>query len=259
MTTKISWNQFNRMPCDTFRWRGIDGSEVLTHFVTATDKPMTHWANPQFYTYNAHMTGGEVYGTWNHYRQQAINDEVLYIYGWGDGGGGPTEEMLEAAQVFGDLPNFPRVRQGRVDQYFKRLYDRVWDDPRLPIWSGELYLEYHRGTYTSQSRTKQANRAAELGYRTAEWLNAWATTQGAASCQAKLDEGWKLIMLNQFHDILLGSSVPLVYVESNQQYAEIMKIGQEVSQAAITSLLTTDHRPPTTDEEPRASSRSWLC
>jgi alpha-mannosidase len=239
MTTKISWSQFNRMPNDTFRWRGIDGSEVLTHFVTASSQPVGHPAAAQFYTYNGMMTAGEVFGTWNHYRQKAINDELLYIYGYGDGGGGPTEEMLEAAQVFRDLPNFPRVRQGRVEQFFQRLYERVWNDPRLPTWVGELYLEYHRGTYTSQARTKQANRAAELLYREAEWLNAWATTLGAPSRQEQLNVGWRIILLNQFHDILPGSSVPLVYAESNAQYAEAQRIGREVCAATMEAILRT--------------------
>jgi alpha-mannosidase len=126
MTTKISWNQFNRMPCDTFRWRGIDGTEVLAHFVTATDQPVK--PNPteaQFYTYNGDMTPGEVFGTWNHYRQKAVSDEALYIYGYGDGGGGPTEEMLELARQMADLPGFPQVRPGRVEQFFERLYQRA--------------------------------------------------------------------------------------------------------------------------------------
>jgi alpha-mannosidase len=240
MTTKISWNQFNRMPYDTFRWRGIDGSEVLTHFVTVTDQPMTHWANPQFYTYNAHMTGGEVYGTWNHYRQKDINQDLLYIYGWGDGGGGPTEEMLEAAEVFKNLPNFPQVRQGRIDQYFQELYERVWTNPRLPTWSGELYLEYHRGTYTSQANTKQGNRRAELAYRSTEWLNAWATSNGALNQQPTLDEGWRTILLNQFHDILPGSSVHSVYVENAEDYARVMQISQQVASEAINSLAQAE-------------------
>jgi alpha-mannosidase len=247
MTTKISWNQFNRMPVDTFRWRGIDGSEVLTHFVTATSDPVRHPSDPQSYTYVGKMTAAEVFGTWNHYRQKAINDELLYCYGWGDGGGGPTEEMLEAAQVFGDLPGFPQVRLGRVEQFFERLYDRVWDDPDLPTWVGELYLEYHRGTYTSQSRTKQANRAAELRYREAEWLNAWAYTLGASNQQARLDAGWQLILLNQFHDILPGSSVALVYADSNAQYAEVQQFAQAVRADAIAFILTKDEGRRTKD------------
>jgi alpha-mannosidase len=245
MTTKISWNQFNRMPVDTFRWRGIDGSEVLAHFVTATDAPVRHPADPQSYTYNGHMTAGEVCGTWNHYRQKELNSELLYLYGYGDGGGGPTEEMLEAARVFGGLPGFPRVEQGRVDDYFERLYSRVWDDPRLPTWAGELYLEYHRGTYTSQAHIKQANRAAELLYREAEWLNAWAATLGAPNRQGSLNDGWRLILLNQFHDILPGSSVVLVYEESRSQYAEVQHIGQEVRETATSSILGNAQEPDT--------------
>ncbi len=236
MTTKISWNQFNRMPNDTFRWRGIDGSEVLTHFVTSSADPLKHPADAQTYTYVGKMTPGEVYGSWNHYRQKDINDELLYTFGWGDGGGGPTEEMLEAAKVMRDLPGFPQVKQGRAEQYFDRLYERVWNDPRLPTWVGELYLEYHRGTYTSQGRTKQANRAAELLYREAEWLNAWARTLGASNRQDRLDDGWRLILLNQFHDILPGSSVTQVYEDSNVQYAEVQRIGQAVRAEALSDI-----------------------
>src|SRR5260370_10498220 len=237
MTTKISWNQFNRMPVDTFRWRGIDGSEVLTHFVTASDQPVRHPADAQFYTYVGRMSGGEAFGTWNHYRQKDINDEILYIYGWGDGGGGPTEEMLEAANVFCDLPEYPEVQLGRVDSFFERLYDRVWDNPQLPTWVGELYLEYHRGTYTSQGRTKKANRAAELLLRQAEWLNAWASLQGRASDQQLLNHAWRFTLLNQFHDILPGSSIWQVYEDSNAQYAEVQRIGKEVRKAAHAHLV----------------------
>jgi alpha-mannosidase len=237
MTTKISWNQFNRMPYDSFRWRGIDGSEVLTHFITASAEPVKHLSDAQFYTYVGNMSGGEVFGLWNHYRQKPINNEVLYCYGWGDGGGGPTEEMLEAARVFADLPGFPRVQPGRVDGFFQRLYERVWDDPGLPTWVGELYLEYHRGTYTSQARTKQANRQAELRYREAEWLNAWAASLGAPNRQAELDAGWRTILLNQFHDILPGSSVKQVYIDSAEQYAAALGVAGAVWRDSAAAVL----------------------
>ena len=238
MTTKISWNQFNRMPADTFRWRGIDGSEVLTHFVTATAGPVKHASDAQFYTYNGAMSAAELFGTWNHYRQKPINDEILYIYGHGDGGGGPTEEMLETARVLAELPGFPRVLPGRVDTFFQRLYERVWANPQLPIWSGELYLEFHRGTYTSQAHTKQANRTAELQLREAEWLNAWAVSTGAANRQPQLDTAWQIVLLQQFHDILPGSSIPQVYVDSQADFARALEIIGEVREAASAAVLS---------------------
>jgi len=263
MTTKISWNQFNRMPNDTFRWRGIDGSEVLTHFVTASAQPLKHRSDAQFYTYNGLMSGDEVFGTWNHYRQKDVNDEVLYIYGYGDGGGGPTEQMLEAAGVLDNLPGFPRIRLGRVEQFFERLYERVWNSPHLPTWVGELYLEYHRGTYTGQARTKQANRAAELLYREAEWLNAWAVTLGAENRQAQLDAGWRTILLNQFHDILPGSSIAQVYIDSNADHAEVQRIGRNVREAAAAAVLSSEFKVlsselPYADASSQAPHQSYI-
>ena len=233
MTTKISWNQFNRMPCDTFRWRGIDGSEVLTHFITAPDAQP---ANVTYYTYNGPLQPSGILGTWTNYQQQAINDELLYLCGWGDGGGGPTEKQLERIPVMADMPDFPTVQMGRVTDYFDALYERVWDNPRLPTWVGELYLEYHRGTYTSQAHVKQANRRAELLYRDAELLNAWAGLYGMPSRQAELNEGWRHILLNQFHDVLPGSSIAEVYADVRRIYAEIRAIGEQQRNASIAVL-----------------------
>ncbi|HVB20430.1 MAG TPA: alpha-mannosidase [Ktedonobacteraceae bacterium] len=233
MTTKISWNQFNRMPCDTFRWRGIDGSEVLTHFITAPDAQP---ANVTYYTYNGPLQPSGILGTWTNYHQQAINDELLYLCGWGDGGGGPTEKQLERIPVMADMPDFPTVQMGRVTDYFDALYERVWDNPRLPTWVGELYLEYHRGTYTSQAHVKQANRRAELLYRDAELLNAWAGLYGMPSRQAELNEGWRHILLNQFHDVLPGSSIAEVYADVRRIYAEIRAIGEQQRNASIAVL-----------------------
>jgi alpha-mannosidase len=231
MTTKISWNQFNRMPCDTFRWRGIDGSEVLTHFVTAPDE-----GKSIYYTYNGPLRAADLPGTWQNYRQQEINDRLLYLCGWGDGGGGPTEEMLERIPTLANLPDFPTVQMGRIADYFADLYERVWDHPQLPRWVGELYLEYHRGTYTSQARTKQANRRAELFYREVELLNSWASLYGMPSRQEQLNEGWKDILLNQFHDVLPGSSIHEVYEDATRLYAEARAIGERIRSEALAFL-----------------------
>jgi alpha-mannosidase len=233
MTTKISWNQFNRFPYDTFRWRGIDGSEVLTHFVTAPDV----LASKSYYSYNGPLRPGDMTGTWMNYRQQDINDHLLYLCGWGDGGGGPTEEQMELMQIMGDLPDFPQVRAGRVEEYFTELHQHVWENPRLPTWVGELYLEYHRGTYTSQAHIKQANRRTELFYREVELLNAWASLYGMTSRQAELNQGWRLVLLNQFHDVLPGSSIREVYDEAEQVYAGARAIGKHIYDEALAVVL----------------------
>src|SRR6266699_2786290 len=233
MTTKISWNQFNRMPCDTFRWRGIDGSEVLTHFITAPDLHLT----TTFYSYNGPLRPSDMTGIWKNYRQQDINDHLLYLCGWGDGGGGATEEQMERMQIMADLPDFPQVRAGRAEDYFTDLYQRVWENPRLPTWVGELYLEYHRGTYTSQARVKQANRRAELFYREVELLNAWASLYGMLSRQEQLNQGWRLILLNQFHDVLPGSSIREVYDDAERVYAEAYTICKRIYDEALAVVL----------------------
>lgn len=235
MTTKISWNQFNRMPCDTFRWRGIDGTEVLTHFVTAPDVSTVS----TYYTYNGPFRASDIWGTWKNYRQQQINDELLYLCGWGDGGGGPEEHQLERSLVLRDLPGFPTVEMGRVDRYFDDLYERVWGHPELPNWVGELYLEYHRGTYTSQARTKQGNRRAEFYLREVELLTAWASLYGMQTRQERVNEAWKLVLLNQFHDVLPGSSIAEVYEDALRLYQQAHAIASEVRDEAITRLASS--------------------
>lgn len=173
MTTKISWNQFNRMPHDTFKWRGIDGSEVVTHFITTPDD----WeeANSFFYTYNGLVSADTVKGAWDAYQDKEVNQEMLLSYGYGDGGGGVNREMLEMRRRLDDMPGLPNVKTGRADDYFKRLVKTVEESDRyVHVWDGELYLEYHRGTYTSQAYNKKMNRKLELQLRETEWLNALA-------------------------------------------------------------------------------------
>ena len=232
LTSKISWSQFNRAPYDTFRWRGIDGSEVLAYFVTTPETGST------FYTYNGLLEPGDVKGQWENYQQKEINQEVLHLFGFGDGGGGPTVGMLESGRLLDSLPGIPRARQGRVDDFFQRLAQRVsWRD--LPVWDGELYLEYHRGTYTSQGASKRANRRAERLYHDAEWTCALADIllkEQKYPAEA-LNEGWKMILLNQFHDVLPGSSIRDVYIDSMQQYGQVRQAGVEALEAARGRLL----------------------
>ncbi len=231
LTSKISWNQYNRFPYDTFNWRGIDGTELLTTFVT------TPASNGRF-TYNGMLEPKDVKGMWDQYRQKEVNSELLQLYGWGDGGGGPTQEMLEAGERMQSMPGLPRVEFGKAEPYFERLGRRL-ENKRLPVWDGELYLEYHRGTYTSQAYNKDANRRSEFLFHDAEWLNTLAgiLLPGHVYPCDRLRHGWELILLNQFHDVLTGSSVHEVYEDSTRDYAAIRQIGEETAHEAQYSLL----------------------
>lgn len=230
MTTKISWNQYNRMPHDTFKWKGIDGSEVLTHFIT-TPEP---WNEPGswFYTYNGLLTAKTVKGVWDAYSEKEMNQELLISYGYGDGGGGVNRDLLERRRRIDKIPGLPSLETSTAGEYFRDLKETVKNTDRyVHTWDGELYLEYHRGTYTSQGYNKRMNRKMELLYRKAEWLTAMHAVQSKKlelAKQEKLTEGWKLILTNQFHDIIPGSSIHEVYEDSRKDYAKVEAIGTEV-------------------------------
>lgn len=232
MTTKISWSQINRFPYDTFRWRGLDGTELPTHFVTSPDA--ANW----FYTYNGQAEPRDLQGLWDQYRQKDINDELLHLFGWGDGGGGPTQEMIESALALKNLPGLPRVEMGLSEPYFARLTERLAGKD-LPVWDGELYLEYHRGTYTSQAYNKRANRKAEVLYHNAEWLCSLAAVlvPGFEYPAQQLREGWERLLFLQFHDILPGSSIHAVYEDCREEYPKVHGIAQQAIDAALAALL----------------------
>ena len=242
LTSKMSWSQFNRIPYDTFRWRGIDGTELLTHFVTAQEYDEEKAKLSRIHTYNAGFYPIEVKSLWHNYRQKDVNDELLLLFGRGDGGGGPTKEMLESARVLRNLPGFPYAGQEKAEPFFARLEQRL-NGKLLPVWDGELYLEYHRGTYTSQAFNKRANRKAEVLYHTAEWLSALADIVRAEDeyPAGRLREGWEMLLLNQFHDIVTGSSIRQVYEDSYQEYVHIEEIGREALTQARNRLLAGIH------------------
>ncbi|NWQ39204.1 alpha-mannosidase [Bacillus sp. EB106-08-02-XG196] len=231
MTTKISWNQYNRFPFDTFNWRGIDGTEIFTHFITTPEE------GARAYTYNGMLEPRSVKGIWDAYQQKEVNDELLLAFGWGDGGGGPTKEMIETARAMKNLPGLPKVQMDKAEAYFARLQDTV-KDQSLPVWDGELYLEYHRGTYTSQASLKKANRKAEFTYHNAEWLSALADHFSGKENypHAALNEGWELLLLNQFHDILPGSSIRQVNEDARRDYQAVQSIGENVLKEAKGSI-----------------------
>ncbi|WJV66209.1 alpha-mannosidase [Pectobacteriaceae bacterium CE70] len=245
MTTKISWNEFNQMPHDTFTWRGIDGSEVLAHFITTPEE-----GHPR-YTYNGMVDAKSVQGLWDNYKDKPLNQELMLAYGFGDGGGGPTEVMLELLRRFDNMPALPNIQHGRVDDFFERLENRLQQSECYQhTWDGELYFESHRGTYTSQAQVKKANRQAELQYRRIEWLQALtAMMRGdwAEYPQAALTEGWKILLRNQFHDIIPGSSIAEVYRDAEREYQQATHIAEtiltdcqhellQVNRAAVTVL-----------------------
>ncbi|KRF10258.1 hypothetical protein ASG89_01620 [Paenibacillus sp. Soil766] len=217
MTTKISWSQYNRFPYDTFTWRGIDGTEMLTHYITTPDND-----GSSYYTYNGNVTGASIQGLWNNYRQKDINDQLLLAYGWGDGGGGPTRDMLEAVRRYEDMPGAPQVKAGGAEDFFVQLEEQVKDQPQLHLWDGELYLEGHRGTYTSQAYNKRMNRRMELLLHHAEFLNSLALVLNPEHVypSEQLAESWEIVLRNQFHDIIPGSSIHEVYEDSRIEYEE---------------------------------------
>jgi alpha-mannosidase len=250
ITSKLSWNDTNKMPHDSFRWRGLDGSEVLAYFITAgIDARVEPFvadpdaAQRDISTYNGHMTLLEVASAWWRYRDKILNDTVIYPFGWGDGGGGPTEEMLQRAERLAAYPGIPAVSQGNAEPYFRNLHNRLFEDPRTAVWDGELYLEYHRGTYSSQSGVKNGNRRGEHALHDAEVWAAWATILDARSeaWHAVLTEAWELLLLNQFHDILPGSSVADVYVDQARDHARVLSLAASVREEAQSSLVDDAH------------------
>ena len=224
MTTKLAWNQINKIPNDTFIWRGIDGSEVLTHLITTVGEDQ----DPKqsfFTTYNGMLHPGSIMGGWERYQNKEINNDILISYGYGDGGGGPTRKMLEISKrMEKGVKGIPMVRQETARTYFDQLNERVRDNRRLETWEGEFYFEYHRGTYTSMARNKRGNRKSELMMMDLETLGVLAGDY-PAEADTRL---WRdIILLNQFHDILPGSSIAEVYQVTKGEYEAL---AAEVSQ-----------------------------
>ncbi|MFE7426892.1 alpha-mannosidase [Streptomyces sp. NPDC057545] len=221
LTQKISWNTTNKFPHHTFWWEGIDGTRIFSHF-------------PPVDTYNAEITGAELAHAVRNFQDKEAANRSLLPFGYGDGGGGPTREMLARASRLEDLEGSPRVAIESPADFFERAHAEYTD---APVWLGELYLEFHRGTLTSQLRTKQGNRRGEHLLREAElWSATAAVRTGFAYPHEALDRLWKTVLLHQFHDILPGSSIGWVHREAEATYAAVTAELEAIVAAAQRAL-----------------------
>jgi alpha-mannosidase len=221
LTQKISWNQTNRMPHHTFWWEGIDGSRIFTHF-------------PPVDTYNSEVSPAELAHAERNFSDHDRATVSLLPFGYGDGGGGPTREMLASAARAADLEGSPKVVLGSPRQFFERAQAEY---PDAPVWLGEMYLELHRGTLTTQANTKRGNRRSEHLLREAElWATTAAVRAGLPYPAAQLERCWRTVLLQQFHDILPGSSIAWVHADAERNYAQVAEELEEIIADSLRTL-----------------------
>ena len=221
VTTKISWSRYTEFPYSAFQWEGADGTRLLGLMPPGP--------------YNGNVIPKDLLDQWQKWKQKERIDEAPFPYGWGDGGGGPTLEMLEYGKRLGNIVGMPRCTHGRMQD----CIDRIAGEARyadLPVYNNELYLEYHRGCQTTQARTKRNNRKCEFLLRQAELLGSMSLAHGGPYNSEKLRDAWKIVLTNQFHDILPGSSIHEVYEQTEIDYAEAKKLAAEARAEALAYL-----------------------
>lgn len=244
MTTKIAWNQYDQLPNDTFIWKGIDGSEVFAFMPTTTDYDKDQGLNISFSdtrnttTYTGIVNPNMALGTFKRFQNRDLTEDTLMLFGFGDGGGGPTKEMLESAErlKYG-IPGIPKICQEFEQDYFDRTYEKIHNLPDMPTWDGELYFEYHRGTLTSMAKNKRGNRKNEILYTQLETLACMAGMEKDEQLQKVLERGWDILLINQFHDIVPGSSIKPVYEQTDKEYREITVAGKKELNRIVTSVV----------------------
>ncbi len=224
-TIKVNWSETNRFPHDLFWWEGIDGSRVLAH---TFDNPMEG--------YNGFVQPDCIVPTWKNFRGKTQHDETLLAVGHGDGGGGVTPEMVEREVQLRGFPALPEAKWGRIDAFFERARD---GEPArgYPVWSGEIYLELHRATLTTQSAVKRKHRRAERALITAETLAGFAALMGADQ-PMNLEPGWRIVLKNEFHDILPGSGIAETAADAEAELDKVFHLGQTAQKAAMSAITT---------------------
>lgn len=242
ITSKISWNDTNTVPHDTFIWQGIDGTEIFTTFISGQGyKKGKEPARGT--TYVGNCDTNFIYGTWHRQTDKRYVSSSLNTYGYGDGGGGPTKEMLEKLKrLMRGIPGLPVATSEFIYPYLKRLEAEFKSNAEklriTPKWIGELYLEFHRGTYTTMANNKRGNRKSEFGLSKVEALSLTDMLYGGTYPKAEIDENWLKVLHDQFHDILPGSSIESVYVLSSEDYEQIFEFVQKETDKKLLSLST---------------------
>ncbi|KAI9633630.1 alpha-mannosidase [Dioszegia hungarica] len=232
-TQKLSWNNDNDFPNSTFNWVGLDSSQILTHMTPVNN-------------YNSQCNMEDIRRGMTGNKNMEVTSQALLLYGNGDGGGGPTPPMLEKlrrARAIGKHPSaggqIPLVHMGgSMDEFYAAIRDETKDARLLPNWRGELYAEFHRGTYTTHASIKKGNRKGEILLREAEHAATMASIASAPYHypQKKLDAAWEDLLLCQFHDVLPGSGIGMIYEDAEERYANVQKIGAEVLKSAYDVL-----------------------
>lgn len=247
-TQKISWNQQNVFPHHSFLWEGIDGSQVFTHF-------------PSMDTYNSQLSGMEVAKASRQFKENRVSSRSIAPVGWGDGGGGTTREMTGKAARLRDLEGSARVEWEHPDAFFDKARSEI---AHPAVWVGELYLELHRGTLTSQHATKALHRWAEHALVEAElWAATDAVRTGAAYPKAEIDRLWETVLLHEFHDILPGTSIAWVHREAVEVLSDVLSAAREIADAARRSLAGDGDRtlrfvPSSVGGHGRALGAAWV-
>ena len=238
VTSKIGWNDTNMIPYDLFNWQGIDGTNVFTYFLTAQNAHRDGRVD-RYSTYNAEANPSQVIGAYNRMQQKEITDEAVITYGYGDGGGGPTQEHIEyIRRMAKGIPGVPTTKFCSATEFVDDVKKQAAAYGDIPKWSGELYLEFHRGTYTSIGRNKRNNRKAEYLMQNLELLSVIADKSCNVAVPKKwLAEHWKTMLTNQFHDIIPGSSITEVYRLTDEQYAELFEQGQKLLNERINAVV----------------------
>jgi alpha-mannosidase len=227
VSTKPTWNDTNTFPFTFFWWEGPDGSRVLTHI-----PPLT---------YGHEVALKSMFEALDKNKESRLGVATAYLFGRSDGGGGPMTTDLENMTRLMKSPYAPKIEITNVAGYF----DQLPRDVSYPVYADEMYVETHRGTYTTQARTKRNNRKAESALFVAEALAASASTVGHRYPKKDLEAAWKTALFNQFHDILPGSSIALVYEDADKDYAEVLAAADKMTSGALASLAkAVDTRGP---------------